>query len=166
MFGNTEVVAKAVAEGLSPHMSVKITEVGVAPTVIDDVRLLVVGGPTHALGLSRPGSRQDAAKQAGHAVISAGTGLREWLAAVRAGPATTTAAAAFDTRVRVHGLPGSAARAAVRRLRRRGFRVVAPAESFYVAGTPGPLLPDEADRARRWGDALGTAQQLSRPAEA
>ena len=45
-------------------------------------------------------------------------------------------------------------RAAQKRLRRSGFRTVAPAENFYVAGTPGPLLDGECERARRWGESL------------
>jgi flavodoxin len=42
MFGNTQVIASSVADGLAPRM-----QVGVAPTALDgDVDLLVVGGPT------------------------------------------------------------------------------------------------------------------------
>ncbi|HSL25245.1 MAG TPA: flavodoxin domain-containing protein [Acidimicrobiia bacterium] len=64
MFGNTEAIAKAVADGLTARMAVDIVEVGVAPAVLsDDVELLVVGGPTHAFGMSRPGTRQKAAEQ-------------------------------------------------------------------------------------------------------
>jgi hypothetical protein len=55
-------------------------EVGVAPTALDgDVDLLVVGGPTHAFGMSRPGTRQSAAQQSQRGLVSARTGLREWL---------------------------------------------------------------------------------------
>jgi hypothetical protein len=39
-------------------------------------------------------------------------------------------------------------------LRRVGFRILAPAESFYVTDTEGPLIDGELDRARRWGDKL------------
>ncbi len=44
MFGNTQMIAQAVAEGLwLEGMSLDIVEVGTAPTVIgDDVDLLVV----------------------------------------------------------------------------------------------------------------------------
>jgi len=168
MFGNTQMIAQAVAEGLwSEGMSVDIQEVGAAPTVIgDDVDLLVVGGPTHAFGLSRQGTRRSAAEQAERGVVSAGIGLREWLGTVHSGPASVTAAA-FDTHIKKPRLPGSAARAAEKRLRRLGFRILAPATSFYVAGTPGPLLDGEAQRARRWGELLGsrfTAVRRDRPA--
>ncbi len=106
--------------------------------------------------MSRPGTRQGAAKQAQQGLVSAGIGLREWLAAVQKGSGSV-AAAAFDTRFKKpHRVVGSAARGGENRLRRLGFRVTAPSESFYVAETPGPLLDGEPDRARRWGEQLGS----------
>jgi len=44
--------------------------------------------------------------------------------------------------------------------------VVTPAESFFVDTTTGPLCAGEADRARRWGAALGKTVALSGPAPA
>jgi hypothetical protein len=156
MFGNTQVIAKAIADGLSSQTSVDLVEVGVAPTVLgDDVELLVVGAPTHAFGMSRPGTRDGAAKQADRGLVSAGIGLREWLAGIQGGSGRV-AAASFDTRFnKPRVLVGSAARAAEKRLRRLGFRVMAPSESFFLAGTSGPLLAGESDRARDWGERLG-----------
>jgi hypothetical protein len=58
LFGNTEAVARAIADGLSLEMEVAVHEVGEAPTVITEfIDLVVVGGPTHAFSLSRPGTR-------------------------------------------------------------------------------------------------------------
>ena len=58
MFGNTRDIANALAGGMSAHLEVEVVEVSAAPaTVGDDVDLLVVGGPTHAHGMSNPGSR-------------------------------------------------------------------------------------------------------------
>lgn len=154
MFGNTQAVAVAVAEGLAAHAEVVMSEVSDAPTVVpDDVDLLVVGAPTHALTLSRPATRQDARERTGRTPVSSGTGLREWADEMAAGPHTV--AATFDTRVRRPRLPGSAARAAFRRLRRRGVTLVSPAQSFYVDGMAGPLADGERERARRWADDLG-----------
>jgi hypothetical protein len=154
MFGNTETIAKAIGEGLSTGMSVEVREVSTAPSEIDaDGLLLVVGGPTHAFGMSRPQTRQDAVKQRGGPVVSEGPGIREWLGGLR--PTHATAAAAFDTRVKTRwGMSGSAARGAMKHLSRLGFATAAPAHSFYVTGTPGPLLEGESDRARQWGQAL------------
>ena len=155
MFGNTQEIADAVAEGLSSSLPTVILEVGTAPAVLpDDVDLLLVGGPTHAFGLSRPGTREDASRQAGGRVVSEGIGLREWLAAL-ARTSGDVAVATFDTRIAKPRVPGSAARAAEKRLRKLGFRVVAASESFYVTGTAGPLVEGETERARAWAEKLG-----------
>ncbi|MFC4061330.1 flavodoxin family protein [Planomonospora corallina] len=162
MFGNTQAIAEAVAEGLTTRMDVELAEVSDAPTVIaDDVDLIVVGGPTHAFGMSRPSTRQSAAEQAPGGLISKGAGLREWLTALDRRPARVTAAA-FDTRVKNPWVPGSAARGAAKHLRRHGFPVVTEAHSFYVAGTSGPLLEGETERARNWGAELGAALLATR----
>jgi hypothetical protein len=156
MFGNTRTVAEAAAAGISEAIETDLVEVGVAPAgVPDDVVAVVLGAPTHALGLSRPGTREDAARQAGGEVVSRRIGAREWLEAVESRPGV--AFAAFDTRIRRPRIPGSAARAAERRARHAGFRIAAPAETFWVDGTQGPLLDGEVERARAWGSALGAA---------
>lgn len=150
MFGDTKEIAEAIVTGLPAGFVADLAEVGQAPTTIrPDVDLLIVGGPTHAFGMTRPSTREDAVKQAaGAPIISSGRGLREWLESlvVRNG----LPAAAFDTRMNSPRLPGSAAHAAERRLRRLGCHIVAPAESFYVTGTKGPLRDGELVRARAW----------------
>ena len=154
MFGNTRLIAEAVADGLSSTLDVDVVEVGAAPAVLDDVDLVVVGGPTHAFGLTRQRTRADARRQAeqtGRQVVSTDVGVREWLEDVQS---TGTAAAAFDTRMSKPRMPGSAARGAAKRLRGRGFRAVAQPETFWVSGTFGPLCEGELGRARRWGEQL------------
>jgi hypothetical protein len=155
-FGNTEKVARAIQEGLTSHVPTGTVEVGGAAREFeDDVDLLVVGGPTHAFGMSRDSTRRDAAKKADREPVSKGQGIREWLAGVQ-GQAPRLAAA-FDTRFKKPRLiTGSAARGAERRLRELGCQISAPAESFFVAGTAGPLLDGELERARRWGERLGS----------
>lgn len=155
MFGNTEAVAQAVAGGIQESMAVDVVEVGAAPGVVpEDVTLLVVGGPTHAFGMSRPATRIDAARQV-LAIISLERGIREWLKSlpVRTG---TTRATAFDTHV-TSRFTGSAARAASRRLDRLDYPLVAAPEGFRVTAVKGPLLDGELDRARAWGITLGAA---------
>jgi|SRR5947207_10062009 len=153
MFGNTRTIAEAVAEGLSSGFVTEITEVSLAPRIAEDVSLVVVGGPTHAFGLTRPRTRQDAATQTDGPLVSPSGGVREWLEAAER-PRSGLGAVAFDTRIDKPRVPGSAARGVEKRLRRLGFRVVAPAESFYVSGTKGPLVPGEVERARRWAEQL------------
>ena len=131
--------------------------VGPASTVIgDDVDLLVVGGPTHAFGMSRPGARQTAAGQGEHGPVSAGIGLREWLDALE----DDLTAWRQQHSIRVsRNLTGSWVRP---RARSRSVSVGSASASlllrknFYVAGTPGPLLNGEAARARRWGETLAS----------
>jgi hypothetical protein len=153
MFGNTEAVARQVAEGLSARMLVDVVEVSSAPIRLsEEVTLLVVGGPTHAFGMSRPKTRADAAGQAKTPLVSAGRGIREWLDEVTGSAAVS--AAAFDTRVNKPRVPGSAAKAAQRRLRRKGFSTPEKPQTFYVHGTSGPLVDGETARARLWGETL------------
>jgi len=160
MFGDTHLVAEAIAAGLSANGvmdDADVVEVGTAPTSIGtDVDLLIVGGPTHAFSMSRPSSREDASRQAGEqAIISQGSGIREWLENVTV--PTGLAVATFDTKVSKPHLPGSAGHAAEKRLRRKGCRIIAPAEDFYVTGTRGPLNTGEQVRARSWGTELASA---------
>src|SRR5690606_41567154 len=46
------------------------------------VRVVVVGGPTHAFGMSRPSTRAEAVQRASGAVSDRETGLREWVESV------------------------------------------------------------------------------------
>ena len=71
-----------------------------------------VGGPTHAFGLSRPGTRQDAPRQGDVRPGTADVGIREYL---DISPMLTGPATAFEVNKPL--LPGSAAHKAHRRLR-------------------------------------------------
>jgi hypothetical protein len=153
-FGNTLAVANAVADGLGEFIPVDVRTVDEAPTQLaEDVDLVVVGGPTHAFGMSRLNTRRDAAQQAG---VTMGTerGVREWLAS---SPIGMQRAAAFDTRIDKRWVPGSAARGILLQLRKVGATLITGPQSFRVSGTSGPLAPGELDRARRWGEQLATA---------
>lgn len=159
MFGNTAEIAEAIAQGLRRHCDVDVARVDDPIPALARVDLLVVGGPTHAFGLSRPRTRRDAAERPGGAAgTGADTGVREWLDTA-AGFRPRTHAAAFGTKVgKPSWLPGSAARGIGRKLRRRGFALAAGPVDFYVEGTPGPLGPAELDRAREWGIRLGRTE--------
>lgn len=157
MFGSTRDVAAAVADAIGAVMPVHLVEVGAAPRQLDvDCRLLVVGGPTHAFGMSRTSTRRSAAEQAPHGLVSRGEGIREWIEALRA-PDHPVDVATFDTRVNRPRVPGSAASAALRRLRHLGLRPVLEPETFWVTGMTDPISLAEVDRARDWGRAVTTA---------
>ncbi|RZT16765.1 hypothetical protein EV649_4298 [Kribbella sp. VKM Ac-2569] len=159
MFGNTERIARAVRDGLRAYLPAETVPVNQAPDVVPaDVRLLVVGGPTHAFSMSRLSTRQDAWKQGG-LVTPVEVGIREWLAAMKqpAGDQVKRLqVTTFDTRIaRVRRLPGSAARSAAKLLRRRGYQMLTTSESFFVNETTGPIRDVEIERAERWGAELG-----------
>ena len=157
MYGNTRAIAEAIAEGLGGAV-LRSTREEADPSA----DLLIVGGPTHMHGLATSGSRKmaaEAVKEDGHGALEPGAtddqGLRQWLRdlpKVDGGRAAT-----FDTRLdRSAALTGSAARGIARRLRRRGYRVVA-SESYLVQDAEGPLEDGELDRARAWGAELATS---------
>jgi flavodoxin len=151
MFGNTATIARTVADALGGHFEVTLAEAHAAPPAVG-MDLVVVGGPTHAFGMTRPATRADAVRQGSTA--AADFGLREWLDGCPT--LTGTPAAAFDTRMS-SPLFGSAAHKAHRRLRRLGCVTVVPPQSFRVSGTPGPLLDGELDRAVRWAESVAQA---------
>lgn len=165
IFGNTERLAEVVAHGLGLRMAVTMTRADLA--VLQDASatdLLVIGAPTHALTLPAPGTRRRAAARLDNEV-GLNAGIREFLAALP--PGGDRPVATFDTRHRwMRYLPGSAARAAARLSGRAGWRMLMPAQSFYVAGIAGPLLPGEADRAADWGEQLGRLAVLVGPPSA
>lgn len=151
MFGNTRKIADRIAETLSDRISVDVVNVADAPTVIpSDTTLLVVGGPTHAFGMSRSKTRQSAREQGAEA--DAARGIREWLAEVEG--VSGIPAFAFDTRTDQHFVPGRAARGASHRLARLGCLIVEAPVSFHVTGTEGPLVDGEEERAVEFAQML------------
>ena len=68
------------------------------------------------------------------------------------------AVACFDTRFeKSRILTGSAAKTMTKKLARKGYRVIAEPESCFVTDTEGPLKDGELERARRWGESLGSS---------
>ncbi|GAA4476781.1 flavodoxin family protein [Enteractinococcus fodinae] len=149
-WGNTTAVAEAVSEGLTEHdIEVDVRAVQDAPALHQvQVDLLVVGAPTHAFGLSREATRQEAHNRGGELIA---TGVREWL---ESGPVSLSVAT-FDTHVRRPNLPGHASRKAAKKLKKLGCTLLVDPESFDVEDYEGPLSPGELERARQWGIELG-----------
>ncbi|MDH3226251.1 MAG: flavodoxin domain-containing protein [Thermoleophilia bacterium] len=161
MFGNTHEIAEAIAEGLDSLGEVELGSVAhVAPEAVADAELLVIGGPTHMHGMSRPTSRSAAAEAAATddelemEPDATGPGLREWFSRM---PKTGAGrlAAAFDTRLDKPALlTGSAAKGIAKQLRRHRYEALGEPESFLVEDSNGPLMEGERERARRWGAQL------------
>jgi hypothetical protein len=130
-----------------------------SPADAADADLLVVGGPTHAHGMSRPGTRRNTnvSTRPVREGFAPEVGLREWLQAI-ARPSGPVAAAAFDTRfARARWLTGSAAVGAHGRLSRLGYRMVEGPRSFFVKDAGGPLTEGQLEEAVAWGERLGAA---------
>jgi hypothetical protein len=178
MFGNTRAVAAAIADGIAAHMPVETLEVAAAPVALpDDVALLVVGGPTHAHGMTTPRTRTDAGERAGERLVSRGQGMREWLrvsvrsrsrrggvrhrikgpgcsGAGRQGAAKALAAAGFRQRrpVAATGRPAMFDRLLAGRLDRRGGGGASPLPGGAGARPVAPGSPHARDHRRRDGD--------------
>lgn len=145
-FGNTEMVARAVAEVLGadgPVRTLRVAEVEAGH--LEGLTVLVVGTPT----------RQ----------FRGGPGIRAWLAKQSPGRCAGMRVAAFDTRVDplamrnpVERLVANAFGPAVgpieRHLQRLGGTLVGPAEGFALESSTGPLRPGETNRARSWARGL------------
>ncbi|MCW2540037.1 MAG: flavodoxin [Frankiales bacterium] len=160
MFGDTRQVAEAIADGLGLNFEVATVPVDrVATDQLRGIDLLVVGGPTHVRGMSRPKTREGAVDQAAqpYSGISlepgaAGPGLREWFSTLTDAPPH---AAAFDTRVQLSPLvTGRAAPKIARVLQRNGCHLIAEPESFLVTSKQPALVAGERERARAWGESL------------
>src|SRR4051794_27517117 len=99
IYGDNRIVAEAIAVSLRQTMPADVVTAAEAPTdVPDDVALLVVGGPNHAMNMPRQSTRETVNQRGDVHIDNTAVGLHEWLEAVRL-PAGI-AAAAFDTRLR------------------------------------------------------------------
>src|SRR5262249_913569 len=140
MYGNTHLVAEAIAAGLRQNGDGSVTVVSVqdaGPDVLDDADMLVVGGPTHVHGMSRESTRNaavDAAQKPDSNLSldadAEGPGLRDWFDGLGHFAAKT---AAFDTRMKgPAALTGRASKGIARRLREHGAALVVDPQSFLV----------------------------------
>lgn len=154
MYGNTQMIAETITNTLSCDLDADLVEVARAPARPEDLDLLIVGGPTHAFGMSRPGTRADARTSIPGADPAPTVGVREWLDQLPGSEGTQTAA--FCTKIR-SSLAGSAAKAIAKQLRRHGYRSISPPANFFVEDLTGPLQTGEIERARAWALQLGAS---------
>jgi hypothetical protein len=159
MYGNTHQIAEAITEGLNLLDEVQLVPVADAvQSMVDQADLIVVGGPTHAHGMSRESTRKSAVDAAAkprkglHVDPEAsGVGLRDWFESLGT---VHGKAAAFDTRTNGPAvLTGHASKGIARSLRHTGLDLIAEPESFLV-DKANHLLPGERGRALVWGENL------------
>jgi flavorubredoxin len=154
-WGNTEAVARAIAEGLGNGTRALNTDEA-AGQALAGVDLIVAGAPVIAFGLPREGMRAQIAGD-----VKAPTPpdvshplLRSWLDALPAGKGY---GAAFETRI--WWSPRGATGSIESKLKGAGYPTLAKAERFIVSGAYGPMREGELDRARTWGATLAAAMR-------
>ena len=144
MYGNTHQIAEAIAPGLRSAYAVQVVSVASAPYEhVGRYNLVVVGGPTHARGMSWPETRQSAISapgvQSDHLLVEPGVGgmgLRVWLDSLGL---CSGQAAAFDTRLHTHALlTGKASKGIASMLRQHGFQLVAAPDQFFRGSAHSP----------------------------
>ena len=159
MYGNTHIIADAIGDGLRESFETDVLSIHDANSdAVNRAALLVVGGPTHAHGMSRAGTRQTAAEALAKPdndltldADVAGDGVREWLDSLEP---FVGRSAAFDTRVNMSAmLSGRASKGIAKQLRRLGCEILVEPESFFVTKDT-HLEQTEAVRARAWGRVL------------
>lgn len=142
VFGNTEKVAQSIAAALGTQaVPVSQAEAG----QLRGLDLLVVGSPTRKFSPTEDISKllKDLSK--------------DYL--------TGACVAAFDTRIDLETIDskvfrfvvdkgGYAARTIAKSLEKKGGRLAAPGEGFYVTGEQGPLKDGELERAADWASRL------------
>ena len=161
-YGNTHLIADAVGEGIGTAHTVHVVPVAQATQqLVDRADLVVVGGPTHIHGMSRPATREkavEAAHQDGSTLVldadAEGPGLREWFDKLGR---VDTNSAAFDTRIDASPLmTGRASKGISKQLRHHGFHEIASPISFLVTKET-HLAEGQETAARHWGESLAHA---------
>jgi len=163
LYGNTAAIGEAIAASLRSHgLEVEAGSTSrISPAETAGFDLLVVGGPTHAHGMSKKQTRKAAIedKKNTYAEATAEPGLREWLTDLP--PGAGRLAAAFDTRIdKAAFLTGSAAKGVARLLEGNAYVLVVPPECFLVTAQ-NSLRDGELEHADEWGAALATAISAS-----
>jgi len=137
VYGNTEKIARAMAEAITPSGEAKVLRVGEAnPSELESLDLLIVGSPTHA-GRPTPA-------------------VQDFLNKVTQQSLKGINVAAFDTRAtaKFAKIFGYAAGRIAGNLQKKGGILIASPEGFFVTGREGPLKEGELERAAAWAKGI------------
>ena len=135
VYGNTEKIARAIADAITPSGEVKVLRVGEAnPSELESADLLIVGSPTH-------GGRPTPAIQDLLNKVPKLQGVN---------------VAAFDTRIQTKLVRvfGYAAGRIAGNLKKKGGNLIASPAGFFVTGSKGPLKEGELERAAGWAKGI------------
>jgi len=137
-YGNTEKIARAIAETLDEYGHAQSLRVDKADaSKLEGMDVVLIGCPTQAW---RPTP-----------------GIQSFLAHVPADALAAVSTASFDTRFhKPRLLTGSAARGIAKKVQQKGSVTIVPPESFFVSGREGPLESGEIEHAKAWARAVHT----------
>jgi len=137
VYGNTDKIARAMAEAITPSGEAKALRAGEAnPAELESLDLLIVGSPTHA-GRPTPA-------------------VQDFLNKVTQQSLKGINVAAFDTRAtaKFAKIFGYAAGRIAGKLKKKGGVLIASPEGFFVTGREGPLKEGELERAAAWAKGI------------
>ena len=159
-WGNTEAVARAIAEGLGGGTRA-LTTSEATTAALAGVDLIVAGAPVIAFRLPTEGMRKqlEAETKGPQPPDLSHPFLRSWLDDLPEGEGW---GAAFETRI--WWSPRGATGSILSKLKKHGYRKLADGERFIVGGTYGPMNDGELDRARAWGAELAATVAARQPA--
>lgn len=152
-WGNTALVAGAIAAGIGPEASLLTTDEA-TDAMLGPANLIVVGAPILGFSLARHGVKEQIshdAKAPAPPDVSHEL-MRDWLEHLPKGAAYF---ATFETGFRWS--PAGSARKIGKALAEAGYQELVKHERFLVSGSYGPLAGGELDRAREWGKQLASA---------
>lgn len=136
-FGNTKLVAEAIAEPLEAAGSVRvISSDQLTASDLAQANLVVMGSPTHRMNLPEA--------------------VRPVFDSLPRRVLRDTSVAAFDTSYKMSWWLAyfTAARRLAKKLRKLGGKQVVPPETFHVVAKEGPLYDGELERARLWAESI------------
>jgi len=144
-FGNTEKVARAIGEAVTPSGEVEVLRAGEAnPSELAPIDFLIVGSPTHAGRATRA--------------------TKEFLKKIPPNALKNVRVTSFDTRFSAKDkgigvrillrVLGYAAGRIANRLERKGGHLAAEPEGFIVEDSEGPLKQGELERAANWAKGI------------
>ena len=171
MYGNTRVVAEAIAAGLEPTMPVTVVPVDACGRGCRRDRRPAGRRRTDARPRDEPSDDPAAAVEAAHkpdATITLEpdaewTGLREWFEKLDRVDAT---AAVFDTRASAPAVfTGRASKGIAKRLRHLGAHLITEPKSFLVQ-KDNELVPGQEQEARAWGEELARTVSAAKDTKA
>jgi flavodoxin len=146
-FGNTQLVAEAIAGALAPAMTVELLHSDhLNASVFNEVDLVIMGSPTHNMNL--PKAVKPVFKPLPKRTLKG------------------IAVAAFDTSYKMSWLLNrfTVGKRLDQKLRKLGGKRVLPPKIFLVTGREGPLFDGEIARAKGWARALLAQLAARKPA--